>query len=184
MRRRQFLAALGGMAAGPLASYAQGPGLPLIGYLGPEAPERFASRVNAFRDGLAETGYIEGRNVGIEFRWADGDYQKLPALAADLASRQVAVMVAPGGAPNALAAKLATTTIPIVFEMGGDPVALGIVPNLSQPGGNLTAYRGAMRTPSQCPSLRPRLTAEGTHHVERVNGAYKRQICTTSKRAR
>ena len=138
MRRRQFLAALGGMAAGPLASYAQGPGLPLIGYLGPEAPERFASRVNAFRDGLAETGYIEGRNVGIEFRWADGDYQKLPALAADLAARQVAVMVAPGGAPNALAAKLATTTIPIVFEMGGDPVALGIVPSLSQPGGNLT----------------------------------------------
>ncbi len=119
MRRRQFLAALGGMAAGPLASYAQGPGLPLIGYLGPEAPERFASRVNAFRDGL-------------------GDYQKLPALAADLAARQVAVMVAPGGAPNALAAKLATTTIPIVFEMGGDPVALGIVPSLSQPGGNLT----------------------------------------------
>jgi putative tryptophan/tyrosine transport system substrate-binding protein len=138
MRRRQFLAALGGMAAGPLASYAQGPGLPVIGYLGPEAPERFASRVNAFRDGLAETGYIEGRNVGIEFRWADGDYQKLPALAADLAARQVAVMVAPGGAPNALAAKLATTTIPIVFEMGGDPVALGIVPSLSQPGGNLT----------------------------------------------
>ena len=86
------------MAAGPLAAYAQGPGLPLIGYLGPEAPERFASRVNAFRDGLAETGYIEGRNVGIEFRWADGDYQKLPALAADLAARQVAVMVAPGGA--------------------------------------------------------------------------------------
>src|SRR4051812_39004815 len=138
MRRRQFLAALGGMATGPLASYAQGPGLPLIGYLGPEAPERFASRVNAFRDGLAETGYIEGHNVGIEFRWADGDYQKLPALAADLAARQVAVMVAPGGAPNALAAKFATTTIPIVFEMGGDPVALGIVPSLSQPGGNLT----------------------------------------------
>jgi ABC-type uncharacterized transport system substrate-binding protein len=138
VRRRRFLAALGGMAAGPIASYAQGPGLPLIGYLGPEAPERFASRVNAFRDGLSETGYIEGRNVGIEFRWADGDYQKLPALAADLAARQVAVMVAPGGAPNALAAKLATTTIPIVFEMGGDPVALGIVPSLSQPGGNLT----------------------------------------------
>ena len=141
MRQREFLAALGGVAAGPLVSRAQGPGLPLIGYLGPEAPERFASRVNAFRDGLAETGYIEGRNVAIAFRWADGDYQKLPALAADLAARQVAVMVAPGGAPNALAAKLATTTIPIVFEMGGDPVALGIVPSLSQPGGNLRAYR-------------------------------------------
>jgi putative ABC transport system substrate-binding protein len=126
------------MAAGPLASHAQGPGLPLIGYLGPEAPERFASRVNAFRDGLAETGYIEGRNVGIEFRWADGDYHKLPALAADLAARQVAVIAAPGGAPTALAAKSATTTIPIVFEMGGDPVALGIVPSLRQPGGNLT----------------------------------------------
>ena len=128
MRRRKFLAALGGMAAGPLASHAQGPGLPLIGYLGPEAPERFASRVNAFRDGLAETGYIEGRNVGIEFRWADGDYQKLPALVADLAARQVAVMVAPGGAPTALAAKSATTTIPIVFERVATQSHLGWCP--------------------------------------------------------
>jgi len=112
--------------------------MPVIGYLGPEEPGPFASRVNAFRDGLAETGYFEGRNVTIEFRWAHGEYSKLPALAGDLAARQVTVIVAPGGAPTALAAKSATKTIPIVFEMGGDPVTLGIVPSLSRPGGNLT----------------------------------------------
>jgi putative ABC transport system substrate-binding protein len=111
--------------------------MPVIGYLGPEAPGLFASRVKAFLDGLAETGHVDGRNVAIEFRWARGEYDQLPALAQELA-RQVAVIVAPGGAPTAIAAKLATTTIPVVFEMGGDPVRLGIVPSLSRPGGNLT----------------------------------------------
>ena len=110
----------------------------MIGYLGPESPEPFASRVRAFRDGLAETGYVEGRNLAIEFRWAEGRYDRLPALAADLANQQVAVLVAPGGAPVALAAKSATTSIPIVFEMGGDPVALGVVGSLNRPDGNLT----------------------------------------------
>ena len=138
MRRREFIALLGGVTARGLPARAQQSGMPIVGYLGPESPGPFASRVNAFREGLAETGYSEGRNVAIEFRWAEGQYDRLPALAADLVKLPVAMIVAPGGAPVALAAKSATSTIPIVFEMGGDPVALGVVPALNRPGGNLT----------------------------------------------
>jgi putative tryptophan/tyrosine transport system substrate-binding protein len=140
MRRREFITLLGGAAATwPLTARPQQPGkLPLIGYLGPESPAVFASRVRAFRQGLGETGYAEGRNVAIEFRWAEGQHNRLPALAADLVARQAAVIVAPGGAPGGLAAKSATTTIPIVFEMGADPVAIGLVGNMNRPGGNLT----------------------------------------------
>src|SRR5829696_8133147 len=138
MRRREFMALVGGAAAWPISAPAQQTDNPIIGYLGPESPSRFASRVRAFRDGMAEAGYIEGRNIGIEFRWAEGQYNRLPALAEDLVKQQVAVIVAPGGAPVALAAKSATATIPIVFEMGGDPIALGVVGNLSRPGGNIT----------------------------------------------
>ena len=139
INRRDFVVAVG---AGTLPvtqwARAQRPAPPVIGYLGAESPAAFASRLHAFRQGLAEGGYVEGRNVGIEFRWAEGQHSRLTALAADLVSRRVDVIVAPGGAPAALAAKAATTSIPIVFEMGADPIALGLVESLSRPGGNLT----------------------------------------------
>jgi putative ABC transport system substrate-binding protein len=139
--RRGFIALAGGAAAwATLAARAQA--LPVIGYLGSESPERYASRLQAFREGLADAGYAEGRSVAIEYQWADGQYSRLPALARELAKERegqpLAVIVAPGGAEVALAAKAATTKIPVVFEMGGDPVALGIVESLSRPGGNLT----------------------------------------------
>ena len=137
MRRRDIIALGGGVAAAWM-SPALAQAKPVIGYLGSESPQRYHSRLGAFREGLAQTGYTEGRNVAIEFRWAEGQYGRLPALAKELADRKVAVMVAPGGAEVALAAKSATTTIPIVFEMGGDPIALGVVDSLSRPGGNLT----------------------------------------------
>ena len=137
MARRDFIALAGGAVAWTVAARAQA--MPLIGYLGSESPQRYGSRLSAFRDGLAQTGYAEGRStVAIEFRWAEGQYAQLPALAKELANRQVAAMVAAGGAEVALAAKAATATIPIVFEMGGDPIALGVVDSLSRPGGNLT----------------------------------------------
>jgi putative ABC transport system substrate-binding protein len=136
MKRRDFLVLAGSAVAWMMPAHAQA--LPVIGYLGSESPERYSSRLSAFREGLAEIGYTEGRNVEIEFRWAEGQYNRLPELAKDLAHRQVAMIVAAGGAEVALAAKSATTTIPIVFEMGGDPIALGVVDSLSRPGGNLT----------------------------------------------
>lgn len=142
MRRREFISLAGGAAVAPLlglsSARAQPPTVPVIGYLGPESPAQFASRLRAFRQGLAEAGYSEGRNVAIEFRWAEGQHSRLPALAADLVARPVSVIVAPGGAPSGLAAKTATSTIPIVFEMGADPVKLGLVTSLSRPDGNIT----------------------------------------------
>jgi ABC-type uncharacterized transport system substrate-binding protein len=137
--RRRFMAALGGAAvACPLAARAQRKENPLIGYLGAQSPAAFTSRVLAFRQGLGETGYTDGRNVRIEFRWAEGQHSRLNSLAEELVALQPAVIVAPGGIPAALAAKSATTTIPIVFEMGADPIATGLVNTLNRPGGNLT----------------------------------------------
>lgn len=114
------------------------PAPPVIGYLGAESAETFASRVAAFRKGLAETGFIEGRNVSINYRWAEGDNSRLPELAAQLVRQGVSVLVAPGSAPASLAAKKATSTIPVVFEMGLDPVAIGLVETMNRPGGNVT----------------------------------------------
>jgi putative ABC transport system substrate-binding protein len=138
MRRRDLFALVGGAIAWALPAHAQRPPMPVIGYLGSETSDHYASRLAAFRAGLAETGYIEGRNVAIDYRWAEGRYGRLPALAKELVDRQVSVIVAPGGAEVALAAKSATSTVPVVFEMGGDPIALGVVDSLSRPAGNLT----------------------------------------------
>jgi len=137
--------------------------MPVIGYLGAESPAVFASRVEAFRQGLGETGYVEGRNVAIEFRWAEGQHNKLPALAVELAGRRVNVIVAPGGAPGALAAKSATTTIPIIFEMGADPIAMRLVEKLDRPGGNLTGVTSlnVQVTPKRLEILREVVPAAG-----------------------
>ena len=132
--RRHFLKLLAGAAVSrPGTALSQQPRTPVIGYLGAQSSVTFASRVEAFREGLAEAGYAEGRNVAIEFRWAEGQHSRLRALAEDLAARQVSVIAAPGGASAVLAARAATRTIPIVFEMGADPIATGLVGNLNRP---------------------------------------------------
>jgi putative tryptophan/tyrosine transport system substrate-binding protein len=139
MRRRDLITLLGSAAASwSFGVRAQQPAMPMVGWLGSGSPDGFANDVAVFRKGLNETGFAEGRNVTIEFRWAEGQYDRLPALAADLVQRPAAVIVAAGGAVSALAAKAVTTTIPIVFVNGNDPVKFGLVERLNRPGGNLT----------------------------------------------
>jgi putative ABC transport system substrate-binding protein len=139
MNRRDFITLLGGAAAAwPLAARAQQPTMPVIGFMSARSPEDSVHLLGAFRAGLKEGGFVETENVVIEFRWAKGDYGRLPALAAELVSRRVAVIAAVGGEPSGLAAKRATSEIPIVFGIGGDPVQLGLVASLNRPGGNVT----------------------------------------------
>jgi putative ABC transport system substrate-binding protein len=140
MRRREFIVGLGGAAFGSLAARAQ-QSAPAIGYLSSSSLATTRDLVAAFRRGLAEVGYAEGRNVAIEYRWAEDHYERLPELAAELVRRQVAVIVIPGSTPGALALKKATQTIPIVFLIGTDPVRTGLVTSLNRPGGNLTGFR-------------------------------------------
>ena len=139
MRRRDFIILLAGAMGGwPSAARAQQKAMPVIGFLGAASPGPFAPRVAAFRQGLSETGYVEGQNLAIEYRWAEGRYDRLPALAADLVARKVDVIVTQGADSSAIAAKDATSTIPIIFHTVNDPVATGFVASLARPGGNLT----------------------------------------------
>jgi putative ABC transport system substrate-binding protein len=154
MRRREFITLLGGASAWPLVARAQQPAMPVIGFVSTLSPEAISRPVAGFHGGLKEAGYIERQNVAIEYRWAQGHYDRLRELAADLVRRKVAVIVASGGDPSPQIAKAATQTIPIVFGMFGDPVREGLVDSLSQPGGNeanvktITPIRARSRSPT------------------------------------
>src|SRR5262245_8378286 len=138
MKRREFITLLGGAATWPFAARAQQPAIPLVGFMSARSPDDSTHLMAAFHQGMTEGGFVEGQNVRFEFRWARGEYDRLPKMAADLIGRRVQVLVAVGGEPSALAAKRATSTIPIVFGIGSDPVSAGLVESVNLPGANVT----------------------------------------------
>jgi putative ABC transport system substrate-binding protein len=165
VKRRAFVATIGGVAAWPLLLRAQQPATPVVGFLSTLSPSKMAANVmNEFHQGLKEAGFVEGQNVQIEYRWADGHYDRLPMLAADLVNRQVAVIAATGGEPSPQVVKAATQTIPIVFMANGDPVAAGLVASLNRPGANLTGVTifGMMAVGKRLELLRQLMPKAGT----------------------
>ena len=170
MRRREFITLLGGAAvAWPLAAHAQQSAMPVLGLLSSASPDAFKHYVTAFHRGLNEAGYVEGKNVTIEYRWAEGHYDRLPALVTDLMRKPVALLAVSGGAPGIQAAKEATTTLPIVFLGGGDPVELGFVASINRPGGNITGVNQLTNGlgPKRLGLLRELVPAAGTIHMQR-----------------
>jgi putative ABC transport system substrate-binding protein len=179
VKRREFIAGLGGAAAWPLAGRAQQPAMPVIGLLSGGAPDS-SLPLPAFRQGLNEAGYVEGRNVAIEYRWAEGHYDRLSALTADLLDRKVAAIVAFGNVA-ARAAKAATTTIPVVFSSGSDPVGIGLVKNLNRPGTNMT---GVSILNNELESKRLELLVEVVPHAATIAFLVNPNSPTTSLKLR